>query len=118
MKSRSWRMFSVVLVLALTLLFAGCEGKGGGGGDTAPIGKALTSYATCDDLEAALAAAPVVDHEPGAVMGGAQGGDVVATAAPEARENVPPDRPREVGEADIVKQDGSYVYVLHSSGKL
>jgi len=94
------------------ILIAGCSSNGTAN-NAPPVGKSLISFDSCEKLAAALASAPVVQNswDTDSVDGAPQAGGAEGDSSTQSRDTT-------VEEADIAKEDGSYVYVLHHSGKL
>lgn len=112
---KTFKSFSPLTIVAL-LLLAGC-GSSNSGGTSVPIGKTLTTYTSCEDLTAALANAPVVEQSTDTEEGPmAEAPEAASEGEEQALEET--EAATDVEEADIVKADDRYVYVLHQSGKL
>ena len=123
MKSKKLALVRAVLLAVVVLSIAACS-DGGVVGPPTSGGKLLKSFSSCSELNAALNAASVsleeweMDGRGG--MGFVEGEEVADMASPEGEttEGSPAQATPQVEEADIAKEDGAYLYVLHSSGKL
>lgn len=110
------------LLAALVLIFSGCDDTVTEDGPSVSIGKSLTTYASCDDLTDALEAITIVNQGIDYEDTGIAGAEPVDASAEgdSSNERVINETAAatDVQEADIVKAEGNYLYLLHQSGKL